>query len=110
MALGSFGHLILAFVGQLPVVLVLLIGFILALVRRPQHPKAATLAAVGCGVLLLNLLAGYYVETTVVPSLVGGGTSIAEVGRIVMFIGIARSVVMATGLGLLIGAIFAGRR
>ncbi len=90
---------------QLPMVVVVVIGLVVVLGRKPSHPKASNLAALGLAVLLLSGLgsAAFY---ALAPSLVYGPEGLAA---IITVSGVAFALFHACGLGLLVAAVLADR-
>lgn len=90
---------------QLPEIVVVVVGLVVVLGRKPGHPKASNLAALGLGVVLVTglsaaifwALAPRYVES---PGALGALFTAAAAGF---------SVLRACGLALLVAAVVADR-
>ena len=92
-----------------PLVVTYLVGGIIALGTWNRHRLASGLALVGCGVLLLHLMAmGTF--AAVLPSILQDrGWTGAEMTKAFHAINLLRSVISALGMGCLLAAIFARR-
>ena len=93
--------------GQLPTLLVYFAGIVLCAIWSRRAPRAAMLAMVGCGVLLLTSIAtsfatAYYINNR-------GGTPAATMGQIMAVVALAGSVLRAAGFALVLAAVFVGR-
>jgi hypothetical protein len=93
--------------GQLPVLLVYVGGIVLCGVWSRRAPRAAMLAMIGCGLMLLTTVATSMAQTYFIVN--RGGAPAASIGQIMFAIGIGGSLLRAGGLALLIAAVFAGR-
>ena len=92
-----------------PLVVTYLVGGAFALGTWNRHRLASALALVGCGVLLLHMLAlGTF--AAVLPSILHDrGWTGAEMTKAFHAINLLRSVISALGFGCLLAAIFARR-
>lgn len=90
---------------QLPTIVVVVVGLVVVLGRKANHPKASNLAALGLVVLLLSGL-GSAVFYALAPSLVFGAAGLAA---IITVAGAVFSLFHACGLGLLVAAVVADR-
>jgi hypothetical protein len=95
---------------QAPALLVYLVAFILALVYMRRASMPCVLTLVGVGILVVTMLAVAVVQASLLDSRHADGRDPAEFARLMTIVGIAGSCVRAVGLGLLVAAIFAGRR
>ncbi|WP_319460792.1 hypothetical protein [Micromonospora sp. RTP1Z1] len=104
--LGYSGWQLLA---QLPTLLVLATGLVLALVNRrlPRGPRGLLFA--GTAVLLLGALLNL-AWVLALPHLVAGGWSAVQASRLTLVIGPLGALLHPAGLGLLVAAVLAGRR
>jgi hypothetical protein len=96
-------------VTQLPTLIVLVTGLVLALVNRrlPRGPRGLLLA--GTAVLIVAALANL-AWVLAFPRLIAGGWSGVEVSRLSLVVGPLLAVLHPAGLGLVIAAALAGRR
>ncbi|WP_446216674.1 hypothetical protein [Micromonospora sp. IBHARD004] len=93
---------------QLPTLLVLAAGLVLALVNRlPRGPRGLLFA--GTAVLLLGALLNL-VWVLALPRLVAGGWSTIQTSRLTLVLGPLLALLHPAGLGLLVAAVLAGRR
>lgn len=103
-----------ALVGQiavhLPPVLVLVVGLILILARGGRLAgRAKALAIAGGGVLLFGVLANAVWLISIPTIISNGGMSLSNFAPISLVVGVLLNICEAIGLGLLIGAVLAGR-
>ena len=91
---------------QLPEIAVVVVGLVVVLGRKTNHPKASNLAALGLAVFLLSGLSGA-VFYALAPSLV---RSPGGLGAVFAVAGAGFSLLRAFGLGLLVAAVVTGRR
>jgi hypothetical protein len=90
---------------QLPEIVVVVVGLVVVLGRKANHPKASILAALGLAVVLLTGLAGA-IFYALAPSLARSPGGLASVFALA---GVGFSVLRACGLGLLVAAVVADR-
>lgn len=92
-----------------PLIATYLVGIVIALGTWNGHRRASALALVGCGVLLLHMLAlGTF--AAVLPSILHDrGWSGAEMTRAFHAINLLRSVISSLGIACLLAAIFVRR-
>ena len=95
--------------GQLPTLLVYLGGIVLCAVWSRRAPRAAMLAMIGCGILLLTSIAVAFVTNYYIMNRGGGGAPAATLGQIMVAVGIVGSVLRAAGFAMVLGAVFVGR-
>lgn len=88
---------------QLPSLLVLVVGLLVALVTFSRNPLPSILTMLGCGLMLLGRLSIVLLNLT----LMRGGADGDHTMRQVLSIG--NTALGAIGLGLLVAAVFAGR-
>jgi hypothetical protein len=93
--------------GQMPTLLVYLGGIVLCAVWSRRAPRAAMLAMIGCGLLLLTTIGqafatAYYINNR-------GGTPVATLGQIMAAVALVASVLRAAGFAMVLGAVFVGR-
>lgn len=93
-----------------PVLLVYLVAFILALVYLNRFWAPALLTLVGAGVLGTVTLGIAVAQAWLIESRQANGGSQAEYAWLMWGLGMTGSVLRAVGLGLLVAAIFVGRR
>jgi hypothetical protein len=110
--MGELGtsYLLMQLSYQAPTLLVFSVAFVLALVymRRASKPSILTLS--GVGVLVVAAIGVAVIQASLVDSRQSGDRGDAEFTRLMEIVGIAGSGARAVGLGLLIAAIFVGRR
>jgi hypothetical protein len=95
---------------QVPVLLVYLVGIILALVymRRASLPCALTLT--GIGILVVAMVGVAVVQASLMDSRQADGRGPRDIAQLMRSVAIAGSCIRALGVGLLVAAIFVGRR
>ncbi|MEH0844310.1 hypothetical protein V6U81_18180 [Micromonospora sp. CPCC 205711] len=107
------GYRILQLAGQLPTLLVLLTGLVLALTRRDRLPRRArTLLLSGVVVLLLVELVGMF-WTLAVPQLISMGRPDESINAFALFTKVSTAIAWIgypVGIGLVLAAAFAGRQ
>ncbi|GAB2936714.1 hypothetical protein GCM10027280_26070 [Micromonospora polyrhachis] len=105
-----FGDLLGPSLGTLPTMLVLVVGLILVAVAGKRLPgRARVLAFLGGAVLLLELLLAL-AWGLAIPTLFREGVfNHAEFTPISLVVSLLLSLMQAAGIGLLIGAVLAGR-
>lgn len=93
---------------QLPLILVYLGGAVLALVRRRHHPRATLFTVLAIVVLLFEVfvITGFQVW---LPYLLRQTSSPSEARTWLDVFAVVRNLVAATGVGLLLMAVFSGR-
>lgn len=96
-------------VTQLPTLVVLATGLVLALVGRrlPRRPRGLLFA--GASVLLLGALLNL-VWVLALPRLIAGGYGAVQMSRLTLVVGPLLALLHPAGLGLLIAAALTGRR
>lgn len=99
-----------ALVTGAPVYLVLVAGIVLALVRWSEHPSVSMLALAGLGLVLVSSVLGTMLGTSLPVLMLDEGASTSEIGATMGTLGLVRSLFAAAGWGLILGAIFSGRR
>jgi hypothetical protein len=95
---------------QLPLLLVCTTGLILSLVffRKSTGPSILTLIA--SGIVLLSSIAIALIQSYLVQARLEQGWSTAQYARLTSLVAIAGSIVRAGGFGLLLAAVFIGRK
>ena len=84
-------------------------ALVCALALRNRCPRAATLAAVGCAMLFLNVPLGAFSSAYLMSLHQSSAITLAQCGVYLAIAGIARSLLQATGFGLVFAAVFVGR-
>jgi hypothetical protein len=102
--------MITSYLTQLPMLVVLLVGIVLALVNWGRNPKAASLALFGLVILLAQALIAPAVNNWLPVWLLGRGFGAARIGLFNTIRAAIAATVRAVGYGLLLGAIFSGRK
>ena len=98
--LSQFGY-------HAPALLVYLVAFVLALVYRGRAPLPSVLTLAGEGLLVATTLAVALVQAWLLDSFQAVGRDVSLPMALVTIVG---SCARAVGLGLLVAAIFVGRR
>ncbi len=98
-----------AFLTQLPIILVLLIGFILSLVYWRRHPKVSLLTAIATVGILASLLTRTFLNTWLPMTLYQQGWNTSQVRIVLTTSGVIFSLLSAVFWGLLLTAIFGWR-
>ncbi len=98
-----------AFLTQLPIILVLLIGFILSLVYWRRHPKVSLLTAIATVGILASLLTRTFLNTWLPMTLYQQGWNTSQVRIVLTTSGVIFSLLSAVLGGLLLTAIFGWR-
>ncbi|MEQ1859336.1 MAG: hypothetical protein ABMA13_05325 [Chthoniobacteraceae bacterium] len=106
---SSFIELVRSLVVQLPVVLVCIAGLVVAVVKWRESGGAAKWALLGFGAVLFLSFAMPVVYSMINQSKIAG-TDIAQIRAFHMRLNVLWSVLRAVSYGLLLVAIFAGRR
>ncbi|MHB1045486.1 MAG: hypothetical protein ACYC4P_05695 [Thermoanaerobaculia bacterium] len=90
---------------QLPELVVIVVGFVVVLGRKPSHPRASRLAAAGLAVALATSVGGaaFY---SLAPTF---SSSPGTLGALFTVAGFAFSALDAAALGLLVAAVVAER-
>lgn len=96
---------------QLPVLIVLLVGIVLALLNRQKYPRAAWQAFFGLSILFVRALVGP-VLSSFLPLLLHSeaGMTASGMGLVSGIIELVMSLLGAVAYGLVIAALFAGRQ
>jgi hypothetical protein len=94
---------------QVPVLLVYLIGFVLALLFFGRQPTAALLTLIGTGLLVLVTVAVVVVQAFLVQQRMEENWSVERFARLMSTVGLAGSIGRAIGLALVVAAVFVGR-
>ncbi len=97
--------------GQTPVLLVYLLGPILALVFWRRCPVSSLLTLVASVLLLLlAVIQAFATQYLIIRARVELGWSSEEMSRVLSAVALVGNVLRALGLGLLLAAVFLGRR
>jgi hypothetical protein len=99
-----------AFVAQLPEFLVWLAGIWLALLHWRRNARAALLALLAFLLLVTLRLVGGYLDSQLPALLAGAGLTTGDLGLAVTLSACARSGIAALAWGLVLMALFGGRR
>jgi hypothetical protein len=103
------GSWLVRLLGQLPLLLVLLAGVVLAVVTWRRHPKASLLALVGLLLLFVHAVVGVWLLPWLTFRL--GGLRIMRTPALRMgVLTLIPALVQTVGLGCLLGAIFLPRQ
>jgi len=95
---------------QAPTFLVYLIALILAVAYMGRATTPSILTLAGVGVLMVTSIGVALAQAAIVDSRHDDGRHPEEFARLMRLTGIAGSCTRAVGLGLLVAAIFVGRR
>jgi hypothetical protein len=91
-----------------PYILVLLAGFIGSIVAMNRYPRPALLVAIGTALLLANAVILTVAQQWGIQ-LVSRNRGMEEVRVLILVAGFFRSLIAATGIGLILLACFTGR-
>ncbi|MBI4853741.1 MAG: hypothetical protein HY819_18260 [Acidobacteria bacterium] len=94
--------------GQLPMLVLWIVGIILAIKNWTAYPKVATLAMIGFITLILQTLV-FSVVSVVLPQLLIRNDSNSEVGLYFSIFGVVKSLFSAASWGLIVAAVFTQR-
>ena len=95
--------------GQAPILLVYLLGIILCATRWQRAPKAAMIALIGTGVMLLSTLVFGFMNAYVITNQINSGSPMSGVGQSLAFLSMGASILRAGGFALVLAAVFAER-
>ena len=95
--------------GQLPTIIVLIAGIVLALTNRERLGRAATFALVGLVLFLVEIVVGSALSMSIPFLYTSLNVTTSQIGLVLGGIGFLRSLVGAVAFGCLLAAIF-GRR
>ncbi len=110
MADSIFPAFLMQLVGQAPLLLAYLVGFILALAFRGRYTGPAVLTLIATITLLLTSLAQSFLSTYIIFARAERGWDHRQVGWMLSVSAITGSVLRAAAFGLLLAAVFSGRR
>lgn len=105
----SISTLFSGLIGQLPVLLVLLAGGILAVMSWPRHPRASLLALIGVCVLGAATVCALFWYSLVLPRLAMHGPGSGRPMFLYLVSNIVHSLADGAGLGCLLAAVFLKR-
>ncbi len=109
--MDEFAYVAIQFAAQVPVLIVLVVGLVLvAARRRTLTGRAGTLAIAGCAVLLLATLANVAWIASIPWLIDQRDFDARDFGLAAAAVGVALTLIHATGLALIIGAVLAGQR
>ena len=97
-------------VGLAPTLLVEMGGMALALIYRRRWPGPCMLLLCGTAVMFIVSLARAFLVPSLVRAQMNQGGNMAQVGMMMSLIGMGGSLLNALGLGLVLAAVFVGRR
>ena len=107
-------NLILPMLGSLllqsPILLVWLAGFILAAMYWRRHPRASLFTAIALAIFLVETLVDTYLNMWLPLQLSERGMGAVQISQIYMVKGIVTAIIGAVAWGLIVAAIFSGRR
>jgi hypothetical protein len=107
----EFAYVAIQFAAQLPALVVLVVGLLLvATRRRTLTGRAGVLAISGCAVLLAGILLGVAWTSSYIWIYADGDFDVRSFGVLSSVVGLALTLVHATGLALVIAAVLAGAR
>ena len=95
---------------QAPQILVYLVGIVLGLLFVRRFGAAAVLCLIGCGLLIAVAVAAAAAQGMILERRLEEGMPHARISRLLMIVGIISSVLRALGLGMIVSAVFLGRR
>ena len=94
---------------QIPALLVILVGVILALVFWRRNAKVSLLVIVAL-VLSFIVRVGSTLQSVLLPTLINKGWNLQRIGWLAGCLGIVWSLLGAVALGLMLGAVFGWRK
>ncbi|MCB0214298.1 MAG: hypothetical protein KDJ52_33475 [Anaerolineae bacterium] len=97
-----------SFASQLPVILVWLAGFIMAIVFWRRHPRVSLLTVIAMVGFFINTLVGTYISLWL-PRMQPQGWSMEQIGMAFAVSGFIRAFISAILWGLLLVAVFGWR-
>jgi hypothetical protein len=107
----EFAYVAIQFAAQLPALVVLVVGLVLvAARRRTLTGNAGTLAVIGCAVLLGGTLISVAWTSSYTWVFSEGDFDVRDFGLLASAVGLALTLIHATGLALVIAAVLAGAR
>lgn len=96
---------------QCPVLLVWLVGVVLAIVHWRHHPRVSLLTVIGLAVLTVMTVVSVFLGTWLPRWLFESGRmSVNELGNVMAVVRVVESLISAGAFGLILAAIFSGRR
>ena len=102
-------HLVSQMAGQAPVLLVYLFGIILCAARWRRAPRAAMLALIGTGMMLLTTLVTGFLVAYVIANQSSLGLPVGRMGQLLAYVSIGGSILRAAGFALVLAAVFTQR-
>ena len=99
-----------SFVQQLPHLLVTIAGLIFCFLNLKKFPRASRTALIGLIILLLTHIAGMFLPALYTYLMISARESARNVGYLTVVIGFFYSLISAAGLGLVIYAVWLGRK
>ncbi len=106
---SMIGQVIVAFVGQIPLLIVWIGGIVLALARWRRHPMVSLMAVAGLAVVLIAALINVYSSMVLPRAMADAGKPIPEVVTSMQIRYLVNYLVSSVGWALVVGAVFAGR-
>ena len=107
-------HLIFTMLGSLllqsPILLVWLAGFILALVDWRRHPRRSLFTVIALAIFLIETLVDTYLNMWLPLLLSERNLEAAQISQLFLIKGMLTSIIGAVAWGLIVAAIFSGRR
>jgi hypothetical protein len=100
---------VIALLTQLPLFLVYLGGFAVALIGREKHPKVSLMIILAMVILLFNSWVMTGIQLWLPHYWISNANSPGELRTLMEVVGVIRNLLTATGLGLLLLAVFTGR-
>ena len=95
---------------QSPILLVWLAGFILAVVYWRRHPRASLFTVIALVIFVVETLVDSYLNLWLPLMLSEQNMGAIQIGQIYIVKGILTAIIGAVAWGLLVAAIFSGRR
>ncbi|MFN2623899.1 MAG: hypothetical protein ABR611_13760 [Chthoniobacterales bacterium] len=102
--------LVSMFVGQLPVLIISLLGCVVIMARKNELGGAASWALMGFGLSILLCVLIPLTQSFVQKWVLEGGSSVAQRASVFTVLGLVWSILRAVSYGLLLMAIVAGRQ
>ena len=101
--------LVSMFVGQLPILIISLLGCVVIMARKNELGGAAAWALMGFGLSIVLCVLIPLAQTFVQKWVLEGGTSVAQRASVFTVLGLVWSTLRALSYGLLLMAVIAGR-
>lgn len=99
-----------SFVQQFPYLLVTIAGLIFSFLNLKKFPRASRTAMIGLIILLLTHIVGMFLPAIYTYLAISARESARNIGYLTVIVGFFFSLISAAGLGLVIYAVWLGRK